>query len=218
MKKVSVLSALVLSSVALHSHAADFFVGAEAGVALFPDFTDRAVQTSPVQGSTATQDKTSAAFGIYGGAWLTENFGVEAAYTDLGKVEGSVSGTITSGPAAGTTVRSTYKYSANALSVTALGGIKLGAGTLYGKAGIYSATVKNETATGPGGSVTDSASTSSTGLVYGAGYAFPFTKHLVGKAEVAIYDGVQFQKLFAQKGTNVSENITKASLGLAYAF
>src|SRR5436190_4028918 len=143
MKKTSVVAAALLGTVSLNSLAADFFIGVEAGMALYPDFSDRATQTAPVP-SSATQDKTSTAYGIYGGAWFTENFGVEAAYTDLGRVEGAASGTVTSGPGAGTVINSTYKYSATALSITGLGGIKVGAGTLYGKAGLYSATVKNE--------------------------------------------------------------------------
>jgi len=219
MKNVSVFAGVLLSGMALNSHAADFFVGVEAGVAMYPDIKDRALQTSPpgAASSTARQDSSSAAYGIYGGAWLTENFGIELAYTDLGSVEGAVTGTFTFGPV-GTTVSSTYKYASTALSAAALGGVKLGAGTLYGKAGVYSASVKNDTATGPGGSVTHSTTTSSTGLVYGGGYSYPFTKHVAGRVEVSIYDSVKFQTLFAQDGTTTSENITKVSVGVAYTF
>lgn len=207
MKKVSVLLVALLGSVALNSHAAGFFVGGEAGVAVYPDFTSSVAQSMVKAGfasASVKQDRGSTAFGIYGGQWVTDNFGWEAAYTDLGSIDGKV----TTVPASNTT----YRYAAGALSATALGGIKLHArGTLYGKAGLYRASVKFD-------SVTRSVTTSSTGLVLGGGYSMSFTNHLIGKAELAIYNGVKFQTFNASNGTNTSDNITKVSVGVAYAF
>jgi len=207
MKKASVLLVGLLGSVALNSHAAGFFVGGEAGLATYPDFTGSVAQSAINAGFSSVsvkQDASSIAVGIYGGQWVTDNFGWEAAFTDLGSIEGKV----TTVPASS----SNYKYAASALSVTALGGIKLGRrGTLYGKAGLYSASVKFDSAT-------RSVTTDSTGLVLGGGYSLRFTDHLVGKAELAIYNGVKFQTFGASEGTNTSDNITKVSVGVAYAF
>jgi len=126
MKRIAVLLAGLLSSAALECHAEGFFIGAEAGTALFPDFTDQALRTSPTTSATAKQDATSVAYGIYGGYWFTPNFGVEAAYTDLGSVEGAVEGTTGGfGPIPLTPFKATYKYSAQAASVAALGGVKV---------------------------------------------------------------------------------------------
>src|SRR6266849_2320645 len=113
MKRISVLLVALLGSVALNSHAAGFFVGGEAGIATYPDFTSSVAQAEINAGfsfASVTQDKGSTAFGIYGGQWVTDNFGWEAAFTDLGSIEGKV----TTVPAS----NSNYKYAASALSLT----------------------------------------------------------------------------------------------------
>lgn len=217
MKRKTIVLAALLSSAAVNCHAEGFFVGAEAGLSLYPDFTDDAKRSSPTTNVTVTQDVASVAYGIYAGYWFTPNFGVEAAYTDLGSVEGSLEGATGGfGPVPLTPFKATYSYSAQAFSVAALGGVKLGTGTLYGKLGLYSAEVTAEFTPGVGQPKTSSTN-SSTGLLYGAGYALPFTKHLVGRVEFLVYDGVEFQKVFSQDRTT-NENIAKFSVGVAYAF
>jgi Outer membrane protein beta-barrel domain len=198
-KNVSVLAAVLLSGVSLNSQAVDFFVGVEAGVAIYPDFTTDVAKS--IGGSvTVEQDAGSFAAGIYGGAWLTENFGVEVAYADLGSIEGKVKNSSTF-----------YEYAATAFSASLLVGTRAGKGTLYGKVGMYDASVKFK-------SITRSITTDSSGLVFGGGYSLPFTKHVVGKVELAAYNDVQFQKFNAPVGTNTGDNIYKFAVGVAYTF
>lgn len=186
MKKVIWLFAALFGGLAFNAQAGDFFIGGEAGLTTYPGFTGYVVEHST-------------AFGIYGGQWLTENWGWEAAYTDLGSIHATGPG------AAG------HTHAAAALSAVALGGFELGKGTVYGKAGLYSASVKSD---GPTLSVT----TSTTGLVIGGGYSMSFAEHLIGKAELEIYDNVKFQTANAPAGTTNSSTINKLSVGMAYAF
>ncbi|HLP98010.1 MAG TPA: hypothetical protein VK149_06165 [Sideroxyarcus sp.] len=212
MKQVSTLFAALLGCCALSAQAEGFFAGGEFGTTAYPDFAGPAAQSAINTGfasASATQDKASTAFGVYGGQWLTGNLGWEAGYTDLGSIAGTVT---TTGPAA----TATYKYSATALYAAALGGMKLGKGTLYGKAGLYSASVKYDETIPPGVGVATPSTDSSIGLVIGGGYSVPFMEHLVGKAELAIYNGVKFHEVMAT-GTK-SDTITKVSIGVAYAF
>jgi opacity protein-like surface antigen len=60
--------------------------------------------------------------------------------------------------------------------------------------------------------------TSTTDFVIGGGYSMWFTEHLVGKAELDIYDNVKFQTVNAPAGTTNSSTINKLSVGIAYAF
>lgn len=62
MKRTAVLLAGLLSSAALNCHAEGFFIGAEAGAALYPDFTDQALSASPSPNVTAKQDAASVAY------------------------------------------------------------------------------------------------------------------------------------------------------------
>lgn len=211
MKRTSLWLAGLLASAALNCRAEGFFIGAEAGLSLYPDFTDQALRASPVISGTAKQDASSVAYGVYGGYWFTPNLGVEAAYTDLGSVDGTVEGSTFL-----SSFKASYKYSAQAYTIAALAGVKVGRGTLYGKAGWYSASVKSEFTPGIG-QPKNSATTSSDGLVYGFGYAFPFTPNVVGKVELAVYDSVKFREVFAQTRTT-SENIGRVTVGVSYAF
>lgn len=207
MKKISVLLAALLGGVALNSHAQELFVGVEAGVAVYPDFTSdvaRATVNAGFSSASVKQDGGSTAFGIFAGAWVTDNFGLQADYIDLGSIEGKV----TTVPASNTF----YKYSASAFSVAALGGIKLGAkGRLYGKAGVYRASVEFKSAT-------RSITTDSTGLMLGGGYSFRITQHLLARAELTVYNDVKFQTFNAPQGSSTSDYITKVALGAAYVF
>jgi len=82
---------------------------------------------------------------------------------------------------------------------------------LYGKVGMYNASVEFKSAT-------RSIGTDSSGLVFGGGYSLPFTKHVVGKAELSVYNDVKFQTFNAPAGTATSDNIYKLAVGVAYTF
>jgi hypothetical protein len=206
------LLAALLSSAAVNCHAQGFYIGAEAGLALYPDFTEDAARSSPTSNVTVNQDAGSVAYGVFAGYWFTPNFGVEAGYANLGSVDGTVEGS----NFFGTSFKASYTYSAQAYSLAALGGVQLGKGTVYGKLGMYEASVTAEFVAGIGQPKTSS-TVSSTGVLYGVGYSWPFTKNLMGRAEFVVYDGVAFQKVFNHTKTTDAD-IGKLSFGLAYAF
>ncbi len=183
MTKIIGLFAALFGGLTFNAQAEGFFIGGEAGVTTYPGF------------SSFVGVARSTAAGIYGGQWLNENWGWEAALTDLGSVE-STGG---------------HTHAASTLSAAALGGFKLGKGTVYGKAGLYRASVKYD-------SPTLSVTNSTTNLVIGGGYSMSFAEHLVGKAELDIYDNVKFQRENAAAGTTNSGTINKLTVGMAYMF
>ena len=187
MKKTFGMFAALIGGLTFNAQAEGFFIGGEAGVTTYPGF------------ESFVGVAHSTAVGIYGGQWLNENWGWEAALTDLGSVESTGTGA------------TRHKHAASALSAAALGGFKLGKGSVYGKVGLYRASVKYD-------SPALSATTSSTNFVIGGGYSMSFAEHLVGKAELAIYDNVKFQTVNAPAGTTNSSTINKLSVGIAYAF
>ncbi len=187
MKKALGVAALIVS-LSSDAQAQGFFVGGEAGLTTYPGFEHFAV----VAHSTAA--------GVYGGQWVNENWGWEAALTDLGSIESAGAGTVAG-----------HKHATTALSAAGLGRFKWGKGSVFGKAGLYRASVKY---TSPALSVT----TSTSGFVIGGGYSMSFTERLVGKAELAIYDNVKFQTANAPAGITSSSTINRLSVGLAYVF
>lgn len=187
MKKVVGTFAALAGCLTINAQAQGLFIGGEAGVTTYPGFASFAV----VAHSTAA--------GIYGGQWLNENWGWEAALTNLGSVETTGAGT------------ADHKHAASALSTAALGGFKLGRGSVYGKIGLYRASVKYDS---PALSVT----TTTTNFVIGGGYTMSFAERLVGKVELEIYDNVKFQTPNAPAGATDSGTINKLSVGMAYAF
>ena len=186
MKTVFGLVAALICGSASNAQAQASFVGGEAGVATYPGYTGIVMQYSTM-------------FGIYGGQWLSKNWGWEAAIADLGSIHATGTG------AAG------HKHAAAALSAAALGGFDLGKGTVFGKLGLYRASVKSD---GPTLSVT----TSTTDFVIGGGYSMSLAEHLVGKIELNIYNNVRFQRASAPAGTTDSSTINKLSVGMAYTF
>src|SRR5262249_25726647 len=131
MKKVLLLVLALLGGVSSNVHAQNerFFIGGEIGTAIYPDFAQTVAQSlfssGPFTSVRVEQERSSLAIGIYGGAWITDNIGVEAAWTDLG----SINGDVTTTPASS----ANYKYGASAVSLSALLGGKVGNGKLYAK-------------------------------------------------------------------------------------
>lgn len=187
MKKAFGMLAALIGGLTFNAQAQGFFVGEEVGITTYPGFASFVGVAS------------SHAVGIFGGQWLSENWGWEAALTDLGSIESSGTGV------------TRHKHAVTALSAAGLGGFKLGKGTVFGKVGLYRASVKYA---GPTFSATDS----TTDFVIGGGYSMSFTEHLVGKAELDYYNNVRFQTVNAPAGTTNSNAINKLSVGLAYTF
>jgi hypothetical protein len=80
MKKVFGLFAALFGGCAFNAQAQGFFIAGEAGVTTYPGF------------ASFVGVAHSTAVGIYGGQWLNENWGWEAALTSLGSIESTGAG------------------------------------------------------------------------------------------------------------------------------
>ncbi len=207
----STWAAALLSSLACPAMA-DFYVGAELGGATAPDFAGQARQTLVNSGypqASVSQNKGSGYGGIYFGQWVTENFGWETSLVSLTDVAGKIAASN-----ATSTIFTSYRYTAGALTIAAQGAVEIGsAGKLYLKAGGYAGGV---TLDGP----TSTVSKGSAGPMLGAGYSHQFLRHLSVRVEVAGYFGLRFPNFeyFTPANATTRHNISTLSVGAAYVF
>lgn len=202
------------SLISLPAAATGFYAGVEIGASTVPNLKDSATQTTLNYGgfTSAAPDQNSSdgQAGIYGGQWLTNNFGWEANLSSLGSVQGR----ITTATATNNFYTWYYQYNTAALSLAALAGINVGSsGKIFIKAGAYDADV---TFDGP----TSTDSKNSAGPVIGAGFTMSVMKRFIARAELANYIGVKFPayEFFGQRGQIKKTNITTLSVGIAYGF
>lgn len=205
--------AVLLCLVSMGSKAEGYFIGTDASLVSYPKWLEKINSNAIANGASSAyseQQLTNTGIGIRGGQWLNENFAWEVGYDDLGTVTGST-GAWFPGYRFGM-----WSFSAKALHLAALGGVKLGRTTLYGKLGLHSASTNAE-----GVSVVTnqhySQDASSTGLLFGIGYAFPFSQHLSGQVAVDVFNGVKFPDPVALSSTT-KEQLIKTSFGLTYNF
>lgn len=211
MKKISA-AVLLFAAFATPVFAEGFFIGADIGTATgYPDRTAEIANGLVTAGATfasATEKKTSFAFDLHGGQWVTERFGWEVGYDSLGSVDGSwtsIGGTATTG---------SFKYSVSALHVAALGGIPMGHGKLYGKAGLFSASTKEDASNTVGYS--QSKTQSSTGLLVGGGYELSFNDKLAGHVGFNLFNGVKFNDFTNTPNTTDKNNIFQVVVGVDF--
>lgn len=215
MKKIAV--AILLGCFALSAQAEGSYIGVGVGSVIYPNWVDAAntyAISSGFASAKTEQNAGSIGFEIYSGGWFSDNVGYEIGYADLGSITGNQ---ILTGPSA----TYTYKYSATALHVSALGGVIIGKHKIFGKVGIFNASTKlQENAAIPSLSYTYNAafSDSSSGLVVGAGYTFPISEKLISKLEFDIYNGVSFANNLTPTKTVDSKNLMKLTFGLGYQF
>lgn len=204
----ALLSNLVVSAAA----AGGFYAGGEVGVSTVPDMSDQVTQTMVNSGYpsvTVSQDKSSGMDRIFGGQWVTNNFGWEAALASLGSMKGRVAATNGSG-----TVFTSYRYSIGAVSLAAMGGIDITpTGKLFLKVGVFDAGVTYD---GP----TSNISKSSAGPMISGGFSYRIMKHLSARVEVANYVGIRFPnyEFFTSTNNTTKSNITTLAVGAAYEF
>ncbi|MBI5891961.1 MAG: outer membrane beta-barrel protein [Nitrosomonadales bacterium] len=192
-----------------------FFAGGSLGLVKNPDWVDAANQYMVANGATSAdtrQNAYSLSIGVRGGYWLNDNFGVEGGLTGISEAKGTV--TTTGAGIAGTT---TYSYTTGIVYAAALGGLPLGKGTLFGKAGLYNASTELKGTTTITGMTVSSPTASNTGLLLGAGYAFRVMNHLSIRPEITLYNGVKFNNLDTTK-SNESKNLYQLSVGADYMF
>ncbi len=203
-------AALVCAAASSSAMAEGFFIGADVGQMRYPDYTNEVVNGLMASGAgfaSATQDAASFSFGIHGGQWVNQNFGWEAGYADFGSVSGTFNSNLINGSG-------TYKYSASALYASALGGIPLGHGKLYGKAGLFSATTKLSGTVGA--FLLAAQDQSSTGLLLGGGYELAFNNHISGRAGLDLYNGVKFSNVWS--GVVESKTLVQVGVGVNFTF
>ncbi len=208
-----IISAALLSNLLVFpATAGGFYAGGEVGVSTVPDLSGAAARTMANSGYptvTVSQNKGSGVAGIFGGQWVTDNFGWEAGLASLGSIRGRVAATNGT-----STLFTSYRYSTGALRLAAMGGIDITpAGKLFLKAGLFGAGV---TYYGP----TSMVSANSAGPFLGGGFSYRIMRHLSARVEVANYVGVRFPnfEFFTPANNTTRNNIATLSVGAAYEF
>jgi hypothetical protein len=212
--KNKILVAALLGSISLGAQA-EGFAGGSIGLVGNPNWADEANKYMVANGASSSkteQNSVSASLNLRGGYWLNSNFGAEGGFISVGEAKGT---TTTTGGIAGTT---TYSYTTGALYAAALGGIKLGSkGTLYGKAGLFSASTELKGTSTIPTFVGTTTKASSTGLIFGAGYSIRVMNHLSIRPELTILSGVKFKNLDDTKPDD-KKTLTQFSVGADYVF
>ncbi|MGH8764416.1 MAG: porin family protein [Burkholderiales bacterium] len=135
---------------------------------------DRAFATQGFTTSNSMDNKDQA-WGLVLGYRFTPNWGIEGAYSDLGKFK--YNGTVIA-PAADTV---SGDYQAKAWSLAGIGTLPLGNGFgLYGKLGLHDTKAELSATSGTGAGPTGGTS-SGTGLLVGMGATYDFTPAVYGK-------------------------------------
>ena len=168
-KKVIVASAVALSGVLAAAQAsAQAFVGGSIGQS---DIGDEI--TSGLIDANQSVDGKDTAWKIFGGYMFNRNFGLEAAYVNLGEV--SYSGTFGGAPVTG------GKVEVNGFNVAALGSYPVTEQfSVFGKVGLF---IWEADASDTTGGLPFSAKDDGTDISFGLGVGYSFTGNLGVRAE-----------------------------------
>lgn len=196
------------------------FIGINIGLLSgYPDSTGTIVSGQLANGWTsasATQKISTTSYNIHGGQWLSEQLGWEVGYSDFGSAKGSYKYANATQNTSGD-----YEYSASTVYAAVLGATSLGAGKLYGKAGLHSTSTTTvyssytssltlqRTASG-------STTTSSTGFLLGGGYEYAFNKNWAARADITMFSGAQFANVY-KPATIENQTLIQTSVGLNYS-
>jgi len=166
------------------------YIGAAAGQAKARD------ACSGFAGVGITCDDKDTSWRLFGGYQLNRNFSAEVGYTDLGSSKANSPG----GSAA---------FDAHAWELSGIGAIPIAGGlSAYGKLGVYYGKVEGS---GNVGALSASASDTNTGLTFGAGAQYDFTKNLGLRAE--------WQRYKDMGGDNVGKgDIDNMMVGVLFRF
>jgi OmpA-OmpF porin, OOP family len=174
---LSSFCAVTMTASPLFAHAQEqprWYIGGSVGQSEFKDTCD---------GVPVPCDKKDTAWRVFGGYKINRTFGVELGYIDFG--EASASGTIS-----GVSVRATGEATAWDLAGTASFPVadRL---SVFGKLGLYRAkTEVRGTAAIAGFSATASDSESNTGLTFGVGGIYDFTRNIGVRVEWQRYNNI----------------------------
>lgn len=173
--KKSVLAAILASSISLPVIAADtgFYVGGSVGR------SDYGVGPGDLGMTSGTVDDTDTAYKVFGGYNFTRNFGVEAAYVDLGDL--TFSGNVGATPVSGSADVEGFNISA---VLTAPINERF---SVFGKLGAF---VWDGDFSANSTAVSWSGSDSGTDFSAGLGASYSFNKNLSLRAEYEYFDDV----------------------------
>lgn len=138
-----------------------------------------------------TCDDKDSAWRLFGGWQVNRTFAAEAGYANLGNVSSS-------GPGVSASAES------RAWDLVGVAGMPVGPVTLFGKAGAYHSSTDVSSTVG-------NASDAKTGLTFGAGAKYDFTRNLAARAEWQRYNNVGGQNV----GTT---DVDFLNVGLQYTF
>ncbi|HZM35996.1 MAG TPA: outer membrane beta-barrel protein [Burkholderiales bacterium] len=167
-KKHLVRSVIALSGLGFAGQAlAQGYVGGSVGQT---DFDSEITSGLITSGSVDTKDT---AFKLFGGYMFNQNFGLEAAYVDLG--EASYSGTFGGSPVTG------GKVEASGFNISGLGSFPVTPTfSVFGKLGLF---IWEAEASDTTGGVPFSQKNDGTDLSFGIGVSYDFTRNLSARAE-----------------------------------
>lgn len=213
MKKITAVI-LLYAAFATPAFAEGFFIGGDIGIASgYPDRTAEVGNALIGGGATyvsVTQKKSSVAYDLRLGQWVTEHFGWELGYDRLGSVDGTWTTT-------GATTNGSYKYTASASHLAVLGGIPLGGRSkLYGKVGLFSGSTKEDWSSSNGN--ISSKTQSSSGLLLGGGYEQSFNDHLAGHVGLNLFNGMKFYDFAKNTTATDKKTLVQLAVGVDYKF
>lgn len=195
------------------------FIGVDIGLLSgYPDSTGTIVSGLIANGWTsasAAQKTSTTSYNIHGGQWLSEQLGWEVGYGDLGSVKGSLNSANATSNYSGV-----YEYSASTVYAAVLGATSLGAGKLYGKAGLHSTSTTTAISTYQYSLTfqrrsSGSSTTSSTGFLLGGGYEYAFNKNWAARADITMFNGTEVVNVWT--GNKDAQTLIQTSVGLNYS-
>ena len=193
-KKAIALTGLVVATAGVSPLAfaqdSGWYIGANVGQSTFKD------SCSGLPAGVSCEDSDTA-FGVFGGYQFNKYFGAELGYTDLGKTDASGLGVSAEIKAKGVELLAVGTFPVNEQF------------SLYGKLGFFRWDV-DASASGPGGSFSDSAS--GTDLTYALGAQYNFTKKFGVRAQYQQY------KDAGDENTTGQGDIDVLSIGVVYKF
>lgn len=187
----AIFGAVLLSTQALAADGTGFYVGAGVGQSKAKD------ACTGLAGTGITCDDKDTAFSIFGGYQVNTNFGVELGYTDLGKVTASGFGVTASIEAKGLELVGVGTYPINPQF------------DVYGKLGLFRWDL-DASASGPGGSI--SQSESGTDLTFGFGVKYNFTQNFGMRVQWQQYKDI------GNEATTGTSDVDVIGIGLVVKF
>lgn len=221
MKKSLLIFALLLISYPFNAQAEGTFIGVDLSNTKYPEwggkikskaYADGALYAYADDGWIASETILTG-MGIHGGQWLNSNFGWEIGYDNLGRDRGDIN--VLQGFSS-QSLFGNFRYSATASHAAAMGGLKVGKSTLFGKLGMHSHSTRL-VGVAPLSGASYSESASGTGLLFGIGLVSPYTEKLSGRFTLDVFKDVVFTDIIDFSKTT-QEDLIKFSYGLDYAF